>query len=85
MIQAPIEKRRDFKDKIQDAQRYILEVTRPKTFYGPNGLEVVIIKDFEDACFAIAQSGVHNDPKNMSTLSFYRAIHHIKKQAKKEM
>lgn len=73
----------DHDDQVEAIDLELLNAFPPKSFQGRSSAEVQYIKQFESACFLIAQkSGM--DATKMTVLQFYSAIDSIKKQAEAE-
>jgi hypothetical protein len=72
----------DFKDELLAFDAQLLEFSKPKSFQGPNSVEVVYNKSYEDMCVLIS-SELNMDAKRMTTLEYYNAFEYIKKAKKK--
>lgn len=65
---------------VQKINHQIYELINPKKFSGADGLEVKMIKSFTDICVMLSQHLMVPDPKNLSTLQFYRSLELLEKQ-----
>lgn len=71
----------DFKDELLAFDAQLLEFSKPKRFQGPNSVEVVYNKSYEDMCVLIS-SELSMDAKKMTTLEYYNAFEYIKRKKK---
>lgn len=51
-------------------------------FAGEKGLEVLLIKSYEQTCAIISQHGFSKDPDNMPAIRFFQSLDIIKAQNK---
>lgn len=72
-----------YQAEIDEIDRYLLSLYKPKVFNGPTSVEVVYEKNFESSCLLIAQK-VGLDPRNLTVLQFYNALEQIKQQIEAE-
>ena len=54
---------------------------QPNIYHGSDGLEVRMIKDFEESIILLSQH-VNRDPKKMTVLEYYQSLETVKKQVK---
>jgi len=69
--------------RIEELEEYILTAIKPRQFAGKDGAEVQALKRFEETCIFLAQQGVSDNPRAMTTLAFYQALDLLQQQAKK--
>lgn len=71
----------DNADKIDKIDDYLYTMNKPNIFSGKDSVEIKYDKDFESMCLFV-QKETQADVRNMTTLQFYNALEHIKKQRK---
>lgn len=64
----------EVEEKIREIDDLLLSTIKAKNYHGSKGLEVQMMKGFEETCIMISQNGVSSNPRGMTTLSFYQAI-----------
>ena len=72
----------ELSDQIKAIDKFLISSFKPRNYQGTNGIEVQMMKGFEETCVMLAQQGVSANPRNMTTLSFYQALETIKQQIK---
>jgi hypothetical protein len=73
----------DHDAECEEILNQILDKYKPKSYDGPNSVEIEFDKTFESSCFLISQkSGA--DPKSMTVMQYYNALENIKKQSDAE-
>ncbi len=72
----------EIEEQIAAIDDYLLSSLKPKNYHGSSGLEVQMIKGFEDTCVMLSQHNVSSNPRAMTTLSFYQALERVKEQIK---
>jgi len=72
----------DIEEQIRQIDEFIMSKMKPKNFHGSSGMEVTMVKGFEQTCVMLKQYNVADNPKEMTTLSFYQAIEVIREQLK---
>lgn len=83
MLQSITEKR-DFTKEIAAIDEFLMSRLKPKNYHGREGLEVKMIKGFEQTCVLLKQYNVSNEPRKMTTLAYYQALEVVKEQLKKQ-
>lgn len=73
----------DFAEKIEAIDNFLLASMKPKNFFGSKGLEVTMIKGFENTCTILEQNGFSKNPRSLTVLSFYQKLEIAKEQMKK--
>lgn len=73
----------DFSAQVAEIDEFLMSRLKPKSYHGREGLEVKMIKGFEQTCVLLKQYNVSHEPKKMTTLAFYQALEVIKEQLKK--
>lgn len=73
----------DNSDKIADIDEYMFRQFIPKIYIGTESVEIKYDKQFESACFLIAQKS-SLDAKKMTVLQFYNTLDNIKAQMEAE-
>lgn len=63
-------------DKIDE---FFLMNLKPNVYGGAEGLEVTMIKGFEDTCNTLNNSGLTTESRNMTTLTFYKTLETVQK------
>lgn len=82
-----IEKRDDVTEEIKKIDEFLIMSFKPKIYHGSQGVEVKMIKNFEDTCTMLELHNLTTDPKRLTTLSFYQKVETMKqilKQQKKK-
>ena len=62
---------------------YFYGLSKPKVFWGSDGVEAKHDKGFESICALMTQF-ISRDPKKMTTLEFMQTLEELKKQYKPE-
>lgn len=73
----------EVEDKIRSIDEFLMSRVKIQNYFGAKGLQVQMIKKFEEMCVMMNQYGVSGDSKRMTTLSFYQSLEAIKSQVKK--
>lgn len=73
---------KEIEQQIADIDEFFFSRIKPKQYHGREGLEVNMIKGFEETCILLTQYRAADDPKKMTTLAFYQALDVIKQQLK---
>lgn len=71
----------DNKKEMDQIEDYLFSLFKPKKYNGSDGLEVSTVNAFEDMCFIIGRE-ISENPKYLSTLTFYRSLENIKNMNK---
>ena len=71
---------KDMAEEIEKIDSTLFAGYKPKSFVGPDSVEIEHDKSFEETCLLISQE-IHVDAKTLTTLAFYSALETIKKQA----
>lgn len=69
---------------IAEINNALFQQYKPKSFIGPNSVEVLYDKQFELSCIYISQTA-HMQAKQMTVLEFYTTLEELKKQADLKM
>ena len=69
--------------EIEEIDKYLLTLYKPKVFNGSSSVEVQYEKNFESSCLLIAQR-TNLDPRALTILQFYNALEQIKQQIEAE-
>ncbi len=72
-----------YQAEIEEIDKYLLGLYKPKAFNGSASAEVQYEKNFESSCLLIAQK-TNLNPKNLTVLQFYNALERIKQQIEAE-
>lgn len=67
-------------EKINKIESFLFNMFKPKTFIGPESVEISHDKSFENTCIAI-KSKLNLEAKSLSVLSFYNALEALNKMA----
>lgn len=73
----------DVESQIKSIDEFLMSRVKVKNYFGAKGLQVQMIKRFEEMCILLNQYKVSSDSKKMTTLAFYQSLEAIKSQVKK--
>jgi len=66
----------------QQIERFLLKISPPQVYGGPEGAEVEMIRAYERACAVMSQH-ISRNPKQMTVLEYYETLETLKQQSKK--
>lgn len=72
----------EIEEQIAAIDDFLLSSIKPKNYHGASGLEVQMMKGFEETCVILSQHNVSGNPRSMTTLSFYQSLETVKDQIK---
>lgn len=72
-----------FTQQIKEIDAYLLSVSKPNVYSGSNGLEVGMIRNFEQTCNLLEFHNLSSAPKKLTTLSFLEKTIALKELIKK--
>jgi hypothetical protein len=78
-----IYKTEDHTDKIDFIDKKILGLANPKIYGGHKGAEAITVNNFVDTCLIIEANGLSSNARQMTVISFLRAVEMLKEQNKK--
>lgn len=70
--------------QISEIDKFFLGLIKPQVFWGHDGVEVQSIQAFERMCLLIQHHQLGNEPRNMTTLTFFNALETIRQKTKKK-
>lgn len=74
----------EYKKQIEEIDEFFLLSIKPKVYGGADGLEIKMIKGFEDTCNLINHSGFTTEARRMTTLTFYKTLETVQKIIKEK-
>ena len=84
LILKGIEDDSNVSEEINEIDAFLFSLHKPKSFMGPESVEVKYDKQFETSCMLISQKTGMN-AKSMTVLEFYNTLSNISKQAEMEI
>lgn len=66
-------------EAIEKIDKYLLSLFPPKVYGGSEGVEVIMVKGFEDSCQLLQQMKIEANPRKLTVLAFYRALENAKR------
>ena len=73
----------DIDKQIKVIDNFFIDAIKPKVFHGAQGMEVVMINNFENTCTMLEVHNFANDAKKLMTISFYQRLETLKKNLTK--
>lgn len=70
---------KDNSECIKEIDDFLFSLYKPKSYEGPESIEVIYDKQFETTCMYISQE-TNMKAKSMTVLEFYNTLHELKKQ-----
>ena len=69
--------------QVEKIDEFLMSQMKPQHFHGSTGVEVRVIKGFEQTCVLLVKHGVTVDPKKLTVIEFYQALEVVKEALKK--